>query len=146
MDVDPKEMPWWDYVHEDIRELLEQSLLLVDTAGRWEAHFTKTFGRGTLKKDGFHDYSFIVFPAAKAYEGFLKKLFLDLRFINPEDYYGKHFRIGKALNPSLEKRIRIKEGVYDKIVKYCGGEELAGKMWSCWKECRNLLFHWKYFI
>ena len=116
--------------------------MLVETADKWEAKFTETFGRGTLKKEGFHDYAFIVFPAAKAYEGFLKKLFLDMGFISPEDYYGKHFRVGKALNPSLEKELREREGVYDKIVQYCGGEDLAGKMWFCWKECRNLLFHW----
>lgn len=139
---DLEKKPWWGYVHEDIKELLVQSLLLVETADKWEAHFTETFGRGTLQKEGFHDYSFIVFPAAKAYEGFLKKLFLDLEFIKPEDYYGKHFRVGKALNPSLEKELREREGVYDKIVTHCGGEDLAGRMWSCWKECRNLLFHW----
>src|SRR3972149_7584009 len=133
---------WWDYVHEDIKELLIQSVLLVDTADKWEANFTETFGRGTLKKEGFHDYSFIVFPAAKAYEGFLKKLFLDMGFIGPDDYYGKHFRVGKALNPSLEKELREREGVYDKIVESCGGEGLAENMWNCWKRCRNLLFHW----
>lgn len=42
-------------------------------------------------------------------------------FITEEDYFGKHFRIGKALNPSLEKEIREREGVYDKIVVNCGG-------------------------
>lgn len=61
---------WWSYIHDDIKELLLQSLLLVETADKWETHFTETFGRGTLKKEGFGDYSFIVFPAAKAYEGF----------------------------------------------------------------------------
>jgi len=35
--------------------------------------------------------------------------------------------VGKALNPSLEKEIREREGVYDKIVSHCGGEELAGE-------------------
>ena len=139
-DLDKK--TWWNYIHEDIKELLIQSLLLVETADKWETNFTENFGRGTLQKDGFRDYSFIVFPAAKAYEGFLKKIFLDMGFINPDDYYGKHFRVGKALNPSLEKEIREREGVYDKIVSHCGGEELAGRMWHCWKECRNLLFHW----
>jgi hypothetical protein len=138
---DLEKKKWWGYIHDDIKEFLVQSLLLVETAEKWETHFTETFGRGTLKKEGFHDYSFIVFPAAKAYEGFLKKLFLDLGFISEDDYYGKHFRVGKALNPSLEKEIREREGVYDKIVNYCGGETLAERMWICWKECRNLLFH-----
>lgn len=139
---DLEKKPWWDYIHEDIKELLVQSLLLVETAEKWETHFTETFGRGTLQKEGFRDYSFIVFPAAKAYEGFLKKLFLDMGFVSQEDYFGKHFRVGKALNPSLEKEIREREGVYDKVVEFCGGEALGEKMWLCWKECRNLLFHW----
>ena len=84
---------------------------------------------------------FVVFPAAKAYEGFLKKLFLDLKFITEEDYYGKHFRIGKALNPSLPKELR-REGVYDKIVQFCQGHTLADKLWDTWRLSRNLTFHW----
>lgn len=68
-------------------------------------------------------------------------MFLDLEFITPDDYYGKHFRIGKALNPSLEKELR-REGVYDKIVHYCQGKELADYLWNTWKLSRNLVFHW----
>lgn len=82
------------------------------------------------------DYSFIVFPAAKAYEGFLKKLFLNKGFITEDDYYGKRFRIGKALNPYLEKEIR-EESVYDKVVEYCGGKALADFFWETWRQCRN---------
>ena len=77
----------------------------------------------------------------KAYEGFLKKFFLDLKFISEEDYYGKHFRIGKALNPSLPRQLR-REGVYGKIVKYCGGKDLAEELWQTWRQSRNLAFHW----
>ena len=83
----------------------------------------------------------MVFPAAKAYEGFLKKLFLDLKFITEEDYYGKHFRIGKALNPSLPKELK-REGVYDKVVQYCQGHTLADDLWNTWRLSRNLVFHW----
>lgn len=119
---------WWFYLSEDLKELLTESLLLLDDAAGW------------TKK--FHDYSFVVFPAAKAYEGFLKKLFLDLGFINKEDYFGKRFRIGKALNPALDPDIRERFGVYDKIVDYCGGKDLADKLWNTWKKSRNLLFHW----
>ncbi len=125
---------WWDYLEEDLQRLLETSQFLLGVVKSWGADLP-----GGRRE--FHDYSFVVFPAAKAYEGFLKKLFLDLRFITPEDYYGKHFRIGKALNPSLEKELR-REGVYDQIVKYCGGPELADKLWQTWKASRNLIFHW----
>ena len=123
---------WWDYLHQDLKELLMQSQLLIDSVEDWKDE----------KIEEFHDYAFVVFPAAKAYEGFLKTLFKDLRFISSEDYYGKRFRIGKALNPSLEKRFREKEGVYDRIVSHCGGKSLADNLWKTWKECRNILFHW----
>lgn len=122
--------PWWDYLGEDLQELLEESQLLIST-----------IEKNPNLVDEFHDYSFIVFPSAKAYEGFLKKLFLDLNFIRENDYYGKHFRIGKALNPELEKRFR-KESVYDKITEFCGGKSLADKLWETWKYSRNLVFHW----
>lgn len=112
----------------DLQGLLIESVLLIDNVESWE--------------EKFHDYSFIVFPASKAYEGFLKKLFLDLGFISTEEFYGKHFRIGKALNPSLDAPYRQKESVYDKIVTYCGGKKLADQLWETWKICRNLLFHW----
>lgn len=119
---------WWDYLHKDLKGLLLESTLLVKRVEKWE--------------EKFHDYAFIVFPAAKAYEGFLKTLFLDLGFITKDDYYGKRFRVGKALNPALDKHFREKESVYDRIADFCGGKELADGLWRTWKRCRNLLFHW----
>ena len=65
-----------------------------------------------------------------------------MKFISEEDYYGKHFRIGKALNPSLPKELR-QEGVYDKIVQRCQGDsKLANNLWEAWRLSRNLTFHW----
>ncbi|MCX6703981.1 MAG: hypothetical protein NTZ07_00865 [Candidatus Woesebacteria bacterium] len=125
---------WWGYLGSDLQKLLSTSEFLYRVVEGWGADLP-----GGKKE--FHDYSFIVFPAAKAYEGFLKKLFLDLNFITEEDYYGKHFRIGKALNPSLPKELR-REGVYDKIVQSCQGEGLAGRLWEAWRLSRNLTFHW----
>lgn len=115
------------YLEKDVQELLDESFLLL-----------KLFAEEPGK---FKDYSFVVFPAAKAYEGFLKKLFLDNGFITEDDYYGKRFRIGKALNPYLEKEIR-EESVYDRIVAHCGGKRLADLFWETWKSCRNVVFHW----
>lgn len=125
---------WWDYLGEDLQKLLKTSEFIYKDVKSWGGDLP-----GGSEK--FDDYSFVVFPAAKAYEGFLKKMFLDLGFISEEDYYGKHFRIGKALNPSLPRQMR-REGVYTKIVKYCGGEDLAKKLWDTWKMSRNLVFHW----
>jgi hypothetical protein len=125
---------WWSYLEEDLQELIQESFLIMDILKGMGADLPGG-------KREFHDYSFVVFPAAKAYEGFLKKIFLDMKFITSEDYYGKHFRIGKALNPSLPKKIK-REGVYEEVVKYCGGPELAESMWNTWKQSRNLVFHW----
>lgn len=118
-------------MHEDLRELFNQSILLI-----------KIFANEEYDGKNFHDYSFIVFPAAKAYEGFLKTLFKDLGFISENEFYSKRFRIGKALNPSLEKELRSRESVYDKLVEYCGGKELSDKLWDTWTSGRNILFHW----
>lgn len=125
---------WWSYLGEDLQKLLKTSEFIYATVKGWGADLP-----GGRRE--FDDYSFVVFPAAKAYEGFLKKMFLDLNFITEEDYYGKHFRIGKALNPSLSKELR-REGVYEKVVKYCNGEDLANNLWETWKFSRNLVFHW----
>lgn len=119
---------WWDYLEEDLQELLRTSVLLTKKVPKW--------------KEEFHDYSFVVFSASKAYEGFLKKLFLDMGFITKEDFAGKRFRIGKALNPSLNRKRYKNESVYDRITEYCGGRDLADTLWDVWKNCRNLLFHW----
>ncbi len=124
---DLEKRQWWTYIAHDLQELLKESLILCDRVERWD--------------EEFHDYSFIVFPAAKAYEGFLKKFFLDMGFITKGEYDGKRFRIGRALNPSLEKDPN-EESVYEKIERYCGGQALAKELWETWKMSRNLLFHW----
>ena len=134
MDLSLQNKVWWDYIEKDLQELLVASEFLTNVVRSWGADLPS----GSRV---FHDYSFIVFPAAKAYEGFLKKVFLDLGFITNEDYFGKRFRIGKALNPFLEDKYR-KESVYDKIVKYCGGKTLADQLWNAWTNGRNLVFHW----
>lgn len=134
MEFNLEKRVWWGYVEDDLRKLLESSVFILATVKSWG---------GDLPNGSkvFSDYSFCVFPAAKAYEGFLKKVFLDLGFITKDDYYGKHFRIGKALNPFLEKKYR-NESVYDKVVQYCGGKALADQLWDAWRNGRNLIFHW----
>jgi hypothetical protein len=119
---------WWGYIHEDLKDLIRESYLLINKVESWE--------------EKFHDYAFVIFPAAKAYEGFLKTLFHDTGLITDEEYFGKRFRIGKALNPALEENLREKESVYDKLVGFCQGKELPNALWETWKEGRNLLFHW----
>jgi len=88
------------------------------------------------------DYSFLVFPVAKAYEGFLKKLFFQSGFMTEEEYRGDRFRVGRALNPELESHFR-RESVYDKLVEFCGQDPtVPTKLWEAWKRGRNRLFHY----
>lgn len=123
-----KDYPWWGYLEDGQRDAIATSFILLERE--------KT--NPTL---GVRDFSFIVFPAAKAYEGFLKKLFFDLGFISREEFEGRRFRIGRALNPALERQFR-QESIYDKLAAFCQGRELPDKLWQTWKTCRNLLFHW----
>lgn len=119
---------FWRYLSDSQRGLINLGIyLLEDITNHPDVRIT--------------DYSYLVFPFSKAYEGFLKKLFLDLGFINYKEYNSDHFRIGKALNPSLEKRLR-KWSIYDKIVARSKSVELAQELWSVWKEGRNQVFHY----
>lgn len=119
---------FWQYLSDGQRGLIEEGLYLLEDMGKHpDAKVT--------------DYSYLVFPFAKAYEGFLKKLFLDLGFISAHEYESDHFRIGKALNPHMS-RILGKHSVYQRIVHYCQGEDVARELWDVWKAGRNQVFHY----
>lgn len=133
MEINLETKVWWKFLEEDLQELFKESILLVE--------FFKNYINKEGGRESFHDYSFIVFPAAKAFEGFLKKEFLDLKLISQADYFGKHFRIGKALNPYLPKEME-NENVYKKICDHLGDDKLASNLWETWKTSRNLIFHW----
>jgi len=129
--MDYQKNKWWVYVEEPIRDLASESFDLLETLenttdGKWQQ---------------LHDYSFVVFPIAKAYEGFLKKLFLDMGLISEKQYSGDRFRIGKTLNPFLPKRYQW-DWVYPKLVASCRGEALPQLMWEVWKTARNQVFHY----
>lgn len=91
---------------------------------------------------GFFDYSFVVFPFAKLYEGFLKKLFFQIGAINEFQFKNDRWRVGRALNPQLEKDLRHDESVYDRIAQNCGGVEVPDTLWKAWKKGRNQIFHY----
>ena len=104
----------------------------------------------SLKKSLYLDYSFVVFPLAKAYEGFLKKYFYDLGLIGKKTFESDHLRIGKSLNPDLPERYRRRDWVVEGLDQMCGvvsdgrwkGKKLSRALWLCWKRGRNLLFHY----
>ena len=89
---------------------------------------------------GRQDFSYLVFPFAKLYEGFLKKLFLDAGIITDREYHSDHFRIGKVLSPNLARRLGAKSAYAQISDRY--GRELAARLWHTWKEGRNLVFHY----
>ena len=129
--MDETKSTLWNYLEEGMRDLMRGSYYLLEQ----EREHLKQPGRLPL-----HDYSFVVFPAAKAYEGFLKKLFLDLKLITRRQYEGDRFRIGRALNPNLPIRYRW-DWVYGRLVDYCQGGKLADELWRVWQDSRNRIFH-----
>ncbi len=126
MDI-KKDSYLWSYLSQGQRDLMEEGHYLLD-------HVIKE------GKYSFKDYSFIVFPFAKAYEGFLKQLFLDIKFISQDDYGSTHFRLGKVLSPNLVRRLGGRS-VYKKVSDMVGSD-LADKIWHAWKIGRNQVFHY----
>lgn len=88
----------------------------------------------------FKDYSFLIFPYAKAYEGYLKQLFRDLKFFSHLDYISDHLRLGKLLSPHLISRLEDRS-LYLKI-KNNSTKDLADRIWNTWKMGRNQVFHY----
>jgi hypothetical protein len=86
------------------------------------------------------DYSYLVFPFAKLYEGFLKRLFRDLDIISVHEYESDHFRIGRTLSPGMIGRLRGRSA-FGQIEKRFG-KDLATRLWHTWKNGRNLVFHY----
>lgn len=126
------EEEWFEYLDHSMKDLVWVSVSLIK---REEEE----------KETKYHDYSFLVFPMAKAYEGFLKKVFLDMGLINSIQFEGKRFRVGKSLNPDLPEKYRDEEWLFGQLDEVCarmGEENLANRMWDVWRESRNLLFHY----
>lgn len=120
---------WYLYLTDWQKKLVETSLQLLDRELNSE------------QENHFADYSFIVFPMAKAYEGFLKKYFYDFNLIDEHTFRGKKFRIGRALNPDISTNHRDEHWIFDDVEQLCG-TALAREMWDTWIECRNRIFHY----
>ncbi len=117
----------WQFLAPDQQALIKDGLFLVQ----------EIEARGL---NSISDYSFLVAPFAKAYEGFLKDFFLKLELISKRDYSSDYFRVGKVLNPNLSHR---KFSVYSKLEKLEGRNSgLAKKLWQAWKSGRNEVFHY----
>lgn len=118
-----------DLLSQEQKELIKDGFVLLE-------RFTSESVSGLQ----LSDYSFLVAPFAKAYEGFLKLVFLKMGIIEDKDYYSDHFRVGKVLNPSLRYK---KFSVYRKLEQFGDeGARLAETLWQAWKRGRNLIFHY----
>lgn len=111
----------------DQKELVQISVLLFQQEARTGIRFS--------------DYSFVVFPMAKAYEGFLKEYLLKGRFISWEQFHDHHFRIGRAINPDVRPAHRDASWLFDDLERNCS-PELARLVWETWLQCRNQVFHY----
>ena len=112
----PNQTTWYNYLDIHQRELVDVSFTLLQ------------------KKDllaGLKDFSFLVFPMSKAYEGFLKKIFYDLQLINRETYQGRRFRIGRAFNPDVREYQRDEDWLYDDVERKFG-KDVARQLWNTW--------------
>ena len=117
----------WTYLSNDIKGLVIDGEQVVAGADNFPKELS--------------DYSFLVFTFAKAYEGFLKRLFLDLELIKEDEYYSDEIRIGKILNP---RYIDEHGNVFMRLcnVTDCKENELSAKLWQTWKRSRNQVFHY----
>jgi len=117
----------WQYLSPEQRRLAADGTLLLED-------------RALHPNERLSDYSYLVFPFSKMYEGFLKQLLLDLHIITEDEYHSDRFRIGKALSPTLARRLGKKSAYGQLEVRY--GKDLADAAWSTWKYARNLVFHY----
>ena len=127
MQVIARNSTLWNYMVPEIRDLIEDGEIILN------------FVYENKHRAEISDYSFIVFPFAKAYEGFLKKFLWDVGLITEDEYYGDEIRIGRLLNPNYEDNT----SVYGKVCRHAeSGEEVAQRLWKSWKRGRNTVFHY----
>lgn len=119
---------FWQYLSKEQQDLILGGDFLGDEINKNKQHAA------------FRDYSFLVFPYAKAYEGFLKQLFKDIGFISHLDYISDHLRLGKLMSPNLADRLGDRS-LYRKIYQVAT-KDLADRIWNTWKVGRNQVFHY----
>ncbi len=122
---DITQQAWFSYLSSDQQDLVNTAYLLIESG----------------EQEQITDYSYAVFPMAKAYEGFLKKYFFELGLITQQVYEGRRFRVGRAFNPDLNNYQQDELWIFDDVAHMCG-HALAREMWDAWIECRNQVFHY----
>lgn len=128
--------PWFSQLDPAQQELIKLSYFLYQREAGLGGSPSVTGGVRPL----LYDYSFVVFPIAKAYEGFLKEYLYDLQLINQHTFEGKRFRIGRAMNPDIRENQQDEFWLYDDIELMCG-KQVAHVLWQTWLQCRNRVVH-----
>lgn len=118
---------FWEYLSQPQKDLILEGEYLMNDIIKHQSY-------------QFKDYSFLIFPYAKTYEGFLKQLFEDIKFISHLDYISDHLRLGKLMSPNLIGRLGDRS-LYKKI-KEAVSQDLAERIWQTWKLGRNQIFHY----
>lgn len=122
-----RQQAWFRFLPVDLQKLFELTLVLYE--------------QQLENSQSFNDYSFLVFTAGKAYEGFLKYYLLKFGLISQELYNSRRLRIGRVLNPDVKLSQRDEYWLYDDLVRVCT-PSLAKQIWLAWLECRNKIFHY----
>lgn len=118
---------FWNYLSQTQKDLILEGEYLMNDVVKHNAYH-------------FKDYSFLVFPFAKAYEGFLKQIFKDIKFISHLDYISDHLRLGKLMSPNLVDKLGDRS-LY-KQMKQTVTKDFADRVWESWKIGRNQVFHY----
>lgn len=118
---------FWSYLSQNQKDLILEGNFLMNDVIRHHNY-------------SFKDYSFLIFPYAKAFEGYLKKLFLDLGYISHLDYISDHLRLGKLMSPQLVDHLGDRS--LFKQIKDHSTKETADMIWETWKVGRNQVFHY----
>jgi hypothetical protein len=121
------DVSFWDKLTENQRDLIREGGYL----------YQEIFQDG---KYSFSDYSFLVFPYAKCYEGYLKKLFLEKNYITQSEYQSNRLRLGRLITPDSDS-IHESNRIY-RLLENEHGKSIADMVWETWKHCRNDIFHY----
>lgn len=118
---------WYQNLPRAQQQLIRLSLELLDREKRLKTKWS--------------DYSFILFPISKAYEGFLKEFLYQRGLISYSTFVGRRFRVGRSLNPDISRHHQDEWWLYDDVARMCGAG-MARQLWDAWIECRNHIFHY----
>lgn len=86
---------------------------------------------------GLYDYSFVVLPMAKAYEGFLKKILVKIELVTElELFQNPDISINKYFNPIGNNSIfnSLRDKVRDRAIPHL--------IYTTYQECRNQILHY----